>query len=257
MSWLFSQALAVEFLGDCSLDGQPFAPLNVMPTQHKFWRNDKTMDTLSLSRFGLTLQVLTESRGEELLMWFRAGFPVRTYQSPVKVQESQAQGQDFGKSSPGLLARYDPATHSLKTVQLSLLADLEPSSVTLPRWGSMRNGELYLRKTWEPITDESASGLWPTPVKSDTSSRSTKYKQGGTPLSMAVKVWPTPTRHNAKECNAPAEATRNTPTLAHEAGGKLNPDWTEWLMGWPIKWSDLGPSATGKCLCALQQHGKC
>ena len=24
-------------------------------------------------------------------------------------------------------------------------------------------------------------------------------------------------------------------------GGQLNPDWTEWLMGWPIKWCSLEP----------------
>lgn len=24
-------------------------------------------------------------------------------------------------------------------------------------------------------------------------------------------------------------------------GGSLNPDWVEWLMGWPIKWTDLEP----------------
>lgn len=24
-------------------------------------------------------------------------------------------------------------------------------------------------------------------------------------------------------------------------GGKLSPDWTEWLMGWPIGWTDLKP----------------
>lgn len=24
-------------------------------------------------------------------------------------------------------------------------------------------------------------------------------------------------------------------------GGQLNPDWVEWLMNWPIGWTDLGP----------------
>lgn len=27
---------------------------------------------------------------------------------------------------------------------------------------------------------------------------------------------------------------------------RLNPDWVEWLMGWPIGWTDLKPLATGK-----------
>ena len=29
-------------------------------------------------------------------------------------------------------------------------------------------------------------------------------------------------------------------------GGKLNPDWVEWLMGWPIGWTELKPLETVK-----------
>jgi len=28
--------------------------------------------------------------------------------------------------------------------------------------------------------------------------------------------------------------------------GQLNPPWVEWLMGWPIGWTDLKPLATDK-----------
>jgi len=54
-------------------------------------------------------------------------------------------------------------------------------------------------------------------------------------------LWPTPTAHNAKETNAPSESLRNTPTLAAQAGGQLNPTWVEWLMNWPIGWTELAP----------------
>jgi hypothetical protein len=64
------------------------------------------------------------------------------------------------------------------------------------------------------------------------------------PLNIAVQMWPTPTAHNAKECAAPSEGQRNTPTLAYQAGGKLNPPWVEWLMGFPIGWTDLGAWVT-------------
>lgn len=78
MSWLFSQALVEEYSEGTCLAGEPCAQLNVMPTPHKFWRNDKTMEFSSLSQFGLTLRVLTDEDGEELLMSFLAAFPVRT-----------------------------------------------------------------------------------------------------------------------------------------------------------------------------------
>jgi hypothetical protein len=75
--------------------------------------------------------------------------------------------------------------------------------------------------------------------------------------------WPTPTAHNAKECDAPAEATLNTPTLTHQARGGdktqpkyLNPTWVEWLMGWPLGWTDLKPLATDRFQQWLLAHGK-
>ena len=67
------------------------------------------------------------------------------------------------------------------------------------------------------------------------------------------KKFPTPTAHNAKETNAPSESNRNTPTLAAQAGGQLNPTWVEWLMGWPQEWTDLKPSAMGRFPCVQQQ----
>lgn len=32
--------------------------------------------------------------------------------------------------------------------------------------------------------------------------------------------------------------------LGMQAGGELNPTWVEWLMGFPLGWTDLGPSGT-------------
>jgi hypothetical protein len=68
-------------------------------------------------------------------------------------------------------------------------------------------------------------------------------------------LWPTPTAHNAKEGAYPSEYERNTPTLAAQVGGKLNPTWVEYLMGWPLMWTDLKPLGTDKCHFARQQPG--
>jgi len=32
--------------------------------------------------------------------------------------------------------------------------------------------------------------------------------------------------------------------LDDQVGGSLNPTWVEWLMGFPLGWTDLGPSET-------------
>jgi hypothetical protein len=77
---------------------------------------------------------------------------------------------------------------------------------------------------------------WPTPDCSDR--RSAKSKQQG--LSNMVKKWPTQVSHDAKDTGtAPSEGRRNTPNLAYQAGGQLNPTWVEWLMGYPSEWTVL------------------
>jgi len=60
----------------------------------------------------------------------------------------------------------------------------------------------------------------------------------------------------AKETNAPSEANRNEPSMASRVGGHLNPTWVEWLMGWPLEWTDLKPLEMDKCLYARQPHGE-
>jgi len=39
------------------------------------------------------------------------------------------------------------------------------------------------------------------------------------------------------------------------ATGTLNPTWVEWLMGWPIGWTDLNALETDKFLTWPHSHG--
>ncbi len=38
----------------------------------------------------------------------------------------------------------------------------------------------------------------------------------------------------------------NTRPLSEEVGGLLNPEWVEWLMGWPLGWTALEPLETDR-----------
>jgi hypothetical protein len=38
--------------------------------------------------------------------------------------------------------------------------------------------------------------------------------------------------------------SRTGPRLGEVLGGPPNPEWVEWLMGFPVGWTDLEPSGT-------------
>jgi hypothetical protein len=229
MSWLFSQALVEEFSEESSLDGEQCAPLSVMLTQHKFWHKGKTMEFSGLSRFGLTLQHLTESRGEELLKSFLEAFHVRTFPAQEKAQGLQDQEAGYGKSLPELLARHDLDSCSWKTVQCSLLEDLGLSLQTFPRWGLMLDGGLYLLPIAERPIKEIASGLLPTPS--------------------GVNAGKNHTMGRLDEWGGSSNIWRGT-----EIGKVRCASFEEWMMGWPTGWSALTQLETGKFHAWQQQH---
>jgi len=162
MSWLFSQALVAEYSAvECSV-GEPSAPLSVMLTPQQFWRNDKMMDCSKPSLFGLTLRHLTESSGEELLTLFLAAFRAKILAAPEKAQVLKVREAGCGRKWRASLAKFDPNTHTLKTAQCSLIEDSTECLVTLPKWGSMRNGAVYQQPKWVHPTSVKEFGLVPT-----------------------------------------------------------------------------------------------
>lgn len=226
MSWLFSQALAEEYSAATCSDGKQYAQLNVMPTPHKFSRNDKTMEFSDLSRFGLTCAVLTESHGEELLMSFLAGFRARTSALQVEVSELVERNQDYGLKWQESLMRSGHHLSSWRILPDLGIKDLLTSSVILPKWGMTANGSVYQHHLSELHTKEIERGLLPTPVADDTGHRKNRYAQGGRPLSYVI-------------------------------GGKLNPEFVEWMMGWPIGWTELKPLAMDRFQEWQRQHSPC
>ncbi len=61
------------------------------------------------------------------------------------------------------------------------------------------------------------------------------------------------------QSQAEREAKGQQVRLGHQlgAGGKLNPNWVEWLMGWRIGHTDLKPLVTAKSHSAEQRPGAC
>ena len=262
MSWLFSQALVEEYLPDICSDGEPCARSSGMPTQQAYCSPDKMTEFSRLSRFGMTFRPLTDDHGEAVLMSYLEAFPAKTSAQPEKEQELQVNGQECGFTWPESWAKFDPNTSLWRTRQCSLLGDLEPFSETWPRWGTMRNGEFWEQPTLALHISETEFGLWPTPTVCGNYNRKGASKNSGDGLATAVMKWPTPTariwtgggqqmtRKDGKQ------RTDMLDWLVEQNGGRLNPTWVEWLMGWPLEWTDLKPLATDKFQQWQQQHGE-
>jgi hypothetical protein len=285
MSWLFSQVLVEEYLGDISLDGEPSVPLSGSNTQQAYCAPDKMTKFSRLSRFGMTYKHLTESRGEELLTLYLADFHAKTSQLRGGGAESTQSDQECGEKCHGLLARFDPDSHLWRTVQCSLLEDLNESLQTLPQWGMTVGGGLYLRQTLVRPIEEKESGYWLTPNCMDSlpprspEALKRQYennRQGRTTHSTLREqvvypppnqMWPTPSTRDHKggyiggrirngkvSWDTLDVAVQHTDNQSKD-GGQLNPTWVEWLMGWPLGWTDLKPLEMDKSLYVQQQLG--
>ena len=57
-------------------------------------------------------------------------------------------------------------------------------------------------------------------------------------------LWPTPSAHDGKGSYRPGQRRYQLTEVAGPGrtpdNGRLSPDWVEWLMGWPIGWTDPG-----------------
>ena len=230
----------------------PSAGWNSIPTAKLYWWPDRTTAPCPLSRYGMTSEPLTDGHGKAVLTSFLAAFPVRTSLLPDEEQVFKGSSQDSGWKWPGSLAKWDRLSSSWKTRQLSLLGESTPSSVTWPKWGTMRTGELLEQMTQELDTAAKESGFWPTPTATPYGSN-----QGGSAgrtgkvrpslQSMAKQnQWPTPSARDWRSGKASDEVYHSNSRPLNEVverseSGSLNPDWVEWLMNWPLRWSSLDP----------------
>lgn len=185
-------------------------------------------------------------------------------------------GQQHLKSSEPL----DQSAPSWKTSQDSWVSidTLRQSSRTFPKRGMMRAGFACPLPKLERLTSESGCGYWPTPTTQEvehpdmvlTATGRRLSKNGKTSHSVgladAVKIWSTPRATDWQHCiQADAAKKARTrgfqPNLGEQVaetanGGRLNPTWVEWLMGWPLGATDLNPLEMDKYQQFLQKHGE-
>lgn len=103
--------------------------------------------------------------------------------------------------------------------------------------------------------------MWPTPSASDcgrtainpvlTSNGTIRHQnksgeQSYARLDAVAAMFPTPTARDFKSPDKNPDSNRfsQKTELNSVVGGQLNPTWVEWLMGFPIGWTDLSASET-------------
>jgi hypothetical protein len=145
-----------------------------------------------------------------------------------------------------------------------------PTAVTRPMEGNVRmyrakieagemteaEAEAILGKSvWE--AQGKVPAMWPTPTTQENEHPNATWNEqmrrvapNGSTHSMnladAVKIWPTPTARDGKRASGHKLLKRRLADLTVQArvadgktNGSLNPTWVEWLMGFPLGWTDL------------------
>jgi len=309
VSWHYLQGReAASWAGFCWA-GVPSALSRLIPTAGRYCSHGSETDCSHRFPSGMTSPPSTDDLGAATSTSSAAASPVRTSAPPDTRQESPAPAAASGLSTLASLAKFDPASHSWKTPQLSLFGDWTSCSVIWPRWGFMLAGECWALDTLERHISAIASGLsrgsmlqtptsfdartpmsnrgkgtlsqqsdrlqrWqmlPTPTKFDATGNVTSWRGRGSLRQRGDRIqrWDTPSRADAHSAaynrtgpyeglgqkHLQAQAFERLTPLDSPTG-KLNPEWVEWLMGWPMRWTDLAPLETDKFRQWYESHGR-
>jgi hypothetical protein len=230
MSYTYLQEQGEESSVDSFSDIPQSVLSRLSLTAGRCFSNDNETDTCPSSLSGMTYGRLEGHPGGESLTSCAEDSLVKTSpQQGQEERESQALNPPSGLKCSESFLKSSRKKYSSKTATTSEPRDLDLSSKDFPTQGMMLRGVCYPLATVVPTTKGNGCGY-------------------------SGEKLPTPTAHNAKEGGYPAEGTRNTPTLGWVVGGKIHPCFTEWMMGWPIGWTDLKPLETDKFQSWLQQH---
>ena len=147
-----------------------------------------------------------------------------------------------------------------KTWQIFAVRDLSASCRIYGRSGMMHNGIVYRLPPLVHLTDGIESGLLPTPLASAKPDSPAERKRANPSLeaivkmSSAIKISGLQGNYQFKEVHRVSckeiRAYRNTKgfaqwgvepeTIPRLTEDRLNPDWVEWLMGFPHGWTEGG-----------------
>lgn len=295
MSWHFSQALVAEFSrANCS-GGEPSAPSKSTTTAEASSSAGKTKDTSNRFPYGMTSEHLTDVPGMESWMsslrdsrasrlalqakceektttatcgrtplefwakWDRSGCCWKTYRglfAQIISARSSETWQHSGLMLGGMLSQRRSVARPIYANGYGLL----PTPQAFDSKGSCWSEE------WKRKNETRAKGKrsslvdyveqFPTPTVKGNYNKAGLSAKSGDGLATFVAKYPIPTSRDWRSGKA-SQATheRNARPLNEVVGGSLNPEFVEWLMEFPIGFSDLEPLEMHRWQAWLSAHG--
>jgi len=166
------------------------------------------------------------------------GFPCQDISAAGKGKGLDGERSGLWGEMARVICEVRPRYAFIENSQCSRFEDSTEFCATLPKWGLMLKGECWEQQTLEHSIKGTGFGL------------SLNYPPPPPP-----SKWPTPTTPsgggNVGGSGAYKNAIKNGTHIPHS----INPSLYEWLMGWPIGWTDLSARVTAKWPFAQQQHG--
>jgi len=218
MSWLYSQALVEDYSQATYSAGGLSAPSNGTTTPQAYCSHASETDSCRTSRYGVTCARLPDDHGEALLTWYREA-------SRAKRSAPQLEGallpRICGRRCSASLTKSSQCTCPPR---MSRSAPSNKPRAILNVSGTELRFAGFPRKTWVQTTCGNDIGFVHTPT--------TKANYAAT----SMQKWP-------------------SARSFVRAFGRPSPMIHEWLMGWPIGWSDTSPLETDRFRAWLQQHG--
>jgi hypothetical protein len=161
------------------------------------------------------------------------------------------------------------AAGKVATPPLALAVKMFPTPCATDHKGAGKTGTLRDRLDYAAERGATKSNVYATPQARDfrtgEAHRWENPERSRNLNDQVASMYPTPMAQDHKGCTKPdamykAAQRGFTPNLqehvaAQEHGGQLNPTWVEWLMGWPLGWTDLKPLGTDKFQSWRHSHG--
>lgn len=234
MSYTYLLESGEESSAECFSDIPAFVLSKSSRSAEKSSCNANATESYLDSQSGTTCGLSTGDRGAEKSTAYAEASRAKTYLAQGKERESKEREADCGLNLQESLAKYDPVTHLWRTRQCSFLGDSVECLETFPKSGTMRGGVLWELTKWAHPTVASESGFWriPTPLASDGKNCKVRHLRNS--------------KFGARMHSVPYWILKNY-------NMRCTPKMSEWLMGYPISWTDSAPLATDKFRSWRQQ----